>query len=86
MDWGYIATIVGLLTTVAGFLLGRKTAAKEDGKREGNMMSKLDAICDGMNKIDSRLSNLENQNGELRDRLTRLETKMEIYHGGDSNT
>lgn len=85
MDWGYIATIVGLITSAVTFIIGRKSAAHDDGERDGNVMTKLDSIYDSVNKIENRISNIESQNGELRDRITRLETKMEFYKGGGCN-
>lgn len=80
MDWGYFATAAGLLLSVLTFFFGRKSAAKADGERDGNVMTKLDSIGDSIDKIDGRLGNLEVQIGDQRDRLTRLETKVEYYH------
>lgn len=80
MDWGYIASAAGLLLSVLTFFFGRRSAAKEDGKHEGDVMAKLEAIGESVDKIDGRLGNLETQIGEQRDRLTRLETRMEMYH------
>lgn len=85
MDWGYITTAIALLLNVLSFFGGRKSAAHDDGERDGNVMTKLDSICDSVNKIENRISNIESQNGELRDRITRLETKMEFYKGGGCN-
>lgn len=80
MDWGYFATAAGLLLSVLTFFFGRRSAAKADGERDGNVMTKLDSIGDSIDKIDGRLGNLEIQIGDQRDRLTRLETKVEYYH------
>lgn len=84
--WGVIIAAAGLFVSALGFLAGRKSAAKGEGKHEGEVLTKLDSISDSIDKIDVRLGNMETQMGEQRDRLTKLETKVEIYHGGDSNT
>lgn len=85
MDWGYFATAAGLLLSVLTFFFGRHSAAKADGEREGNVMTKLDSIGESIEKIDGRLGNLEMQIGEQRDRLTRLETMVQMYHGGGNH-
>lgn len=85
MDWGYIATIFGLITSAVMFVVGRKTAAHDDGERDGKMMMKLDSICESVGKIDDRLSRLESQNGELRDRVTRIESWIDFQRNGGGN-
>lgn len=82
MDWGFYTTIVALLLNILSFFGGRKSAAREDGERDGNVMTKLDSIGESIEKIDGRLGNMETEYGELRDRMTRLETMVEMYHGG----
>ena len=80
MDWGYITTAIALLLNVLSFFGGRRSAAKADGERDGNVLTKLNSIGESIEKIDGRLGNLEVQIGDQRDRLTRLETKVEYYH------
>lgn len=82
MDWGYITTAVALLLNVLSFFGGRRSAAKEDGKHEGDVMAKLEAIGESVDKIDGQLADLRIQMGDQRDRLTKLETMVQMYHGG----
>ena len=74
--------LIGLAASIASFFSGRKSAARDDGKEQGEVLTRLDSIDEKVGKIDTSLESLNKQLGEQRDRITRIETKMEIYHGG----
>ena len=77
-----LISVIGLALSVGTFLIGRTTAAKNGGKEQGEVLTRLDSIDEKVGKIDTSLESLNKQLGEQRDRITRIETKMEIYHGG----
>ena len=85
MNLSTCLTVGALLLNIVSFLLGRKSSARDDGERDGNVLTKLDSIGESIEKIDGRLGNLEMQSGEQRDRLTRLETMVQMYHGGGNH-
>lgn len=85
MDWGYFATAAGLLLSVLTFFFGRRSAAKDEGKHEGDVMAKLEAIGESVDKIDGQLADMRIQMGDQRDRLTKLETMVQMYHGGGNH-
>lgn len=86
MSWTIAASLLGAVVSVLTFFIGRLTAAKSDGERDGAMLSKLDTIVSSVEKIDGRLENLEHRIGGHADRIARLEARMDVYHhgGGDS--
>ena len=76
--------VFGFALSVGTFFIGRQSAAKAAGKQDGAVLARLDSIDETMNKIDVSMRAVNAQLGEQRDRITRIETKMELYHGGKS--
>lgn len=84
-DLSIIIAAGGLIIAVATFVVGRLTAATGKGKRDGEILTRLDSIDGKLDDFGASLRRVEQQQGEQRDRLTRLETKVEMYHGGTRN-
>lgn len=82
LDVTLIVTVVGFALSVGTFFVGRQSAAKSAGRENGAVLTRLDSIDEKMGKIDLSLGSVNTQLGEQRDRITRIETKMELYHGG----
>lgn len=83
--WGVVISAVGLLVSALSFLAGRKSVVKDEGKHEGQVLTKLDSINESVGEIKSQLTDMKIEIGEQRDRLTKLETKMEMYHHKEEN-
>ena len=77
-----LIAIIGCFISVITFFVGQKTSAKKDGQNEGEVLTRLDSIGKKCDKIDGNIENIQNQLGEQRDRITKLEVKVDFYHGG----
>lgn len=86
MSWvllGGIASLVATVCTIAGFLLGRKKEAVEEGQKEGSVSADLSYIKHTMtdlkisvekldNKIDNNQEKLNNDYKQLLIEVTKL--------------
>ena len=81
-DISIIIAAGGLVLAAATFFVGRLTAAAGKGKQDGAIVTRLDSIDSKLDDFGASIRRIEQQQGEQRDRLTRLETKVEMYHGG----
>lgn len=77
-----IISVAGVVLAAATFLVGRLTAAAGKGKQDGAIVTRLDSIDSKLDDFGASIRRIETQQGEQRDRLTRLETKVEMYHNG----
>ena len=77
-----IVGVLGFAISVATFFIGRTSAARKAGREDGAVVSRLDSIAEKVGRIDKSIDYMNSQLGEQRDRITRVETKMMIYHGG----
>ena len=84
-DLSIIIAAGGLILAAATFFVGRITAATGKGKQDGEILTRLDSIDGKLDDFGASLRRVERQQGEQRDRLTKLETKVEMYHGGTRN-
>lgn len=85
IDVSILIAAGGLVLAIATFFVGRLTAAAGKGKQDGEILTRLDSIDGKLADFGASLRRVEQQQGEQRDRLTRLETRVEMYHGGIHN-
>lgn len=95
METGQIIALASLAVALAGFLAGRLTANKAEGKESGTILTKLDDLSENItrlekqiNKISDRLDNqvatLQKDQNSLRDRLASLEGRVAVLDGGSN--
>lgn len=84
VDLTVVIGLLGCAVSVGSFFFGRTTAAEKAGKNEGEILTEIRNINCGIDEIKVRFNAIEEQQGKQRDRITRLETQMNIYHGGKS--
>lgn len=82
LDITILISVIGLALSVGTFFVGRTTAAKSAGKQDGAVLTKLDSIGEKIGKLETTMNTINVQLGEQRDRITRIETRMDIYHKG----
>lgn len=95
MNTGTIFTLISLGIAIASFLVGRHSAAKEDGKESGTIITKLDDLTRDVGRVETRVDQISNKldtqihllqvdlNG-LRERVSRLEGRVSALDGKDS--
>ena len=76
--------ITGLAVSVMGFFLGRYASIKSAGREDGEMLTEIKHIKEGIESIQNNLSDMREEILSLRDRVTRLETLNDIKTGGQS--
>lgn len=81
--------IISIVLSIAGFLLGRVTAAKNKGEADGEMKADIKYIKSSVEKQDARLESIGENYEEvkleivrLKGRLDKLEKIVEMYHKG----
>ena len=85
IEVGIIISLVGVVISVIAFFVGQKTAAKKEGEQDGAIMTRLTSIDASVNEIKNSTASITKQLGEQRDRITRLEVKVDMYHGGSAH-
>jgi peptidoglycan hydrolase CwlO-like protein len=85
-----LIAVLGLALSVGTFFIGRVTAAKKDGVEDGEMKSDVRHIKNDVDKqggkLDQVVENYEEIKIELerlKGRMTALEQKVNMLHGGD---
>ena len=66
--------ILGALLAIAGFLLGRKTAAKAEGVEAGNILAELKNLTLEVKELKLDLKEIKREYNELSNRVTKVET------------
>ena len=75
-----LISVLGLVASIATFFFGRLTAAKNQGEQSGIIITEVRQVAKDVRDIKEDLADLRQEQGELRDRITKLETIVEIYH------
>lgn len=83
LDITIMISVIGVVLSVSTFLLGRLSHNKAAGKDEGVLLAEVRQIGDDVRGIKSDISVMRTEQSDMRDRLTRLETRVDLYHGGD---
>lgn len=89
IDTGVLFPLVSVLLAIAGFIGGRMSNAKQSGKEDGELKADIKYIKGSVDKQEKKLDKVvENYDDirvemeELKGRLTALEQKVEMLHGG----
>ena len=89
IDTGVLFPLVSVLLAIAGFVGGRLTSAKQDGNRDGELKADVKYIKNSIEKQEKKMDKvIENYDDirvemeELKGRLSALEQKVEMLHGG----
>ena len=89
IDTGVLFPLVSILLAIAGFIGGKLTNAKSDGKSDGELKADIKYIKGSVDKQEKKLDKVvENYDDirlemeELKGRLSALEQKVEMLHGG----
>ena len=80
IDASLLIAIFGCIISVATFFIGRTTAAKNNGRETGQVLSELGYIRKGVDGLERKLEKVEEQYNKLDKRVARLEEAMRIYH------
>lgn len=90
IDATILIGVLGFAISVGTFFVGRMTAAKKDGVEDGEMKSDVRHIKNAVDKqggkLDQVVENYEEIKIELerlKGRMTALEQKVNMLHGGD---
>lgn len=90
IDLTILITVIGCALSVVTFFIGRVTAAKSGGIADGEMKSDVRHIKTAVDKqggkLDQVVENYEEIKIELerlKGRMTALEQKVNMLHGGD---
>lgn len=75
-----LTTLVGFALSVATFFIGRQTASRNDGKKEGQILTELGYIKSGVDDMKRKMENIEKNYHALEGRVVKLEERMNIYH------
>ena len=90
IDVSILIGVLGFALSVGTFFIGRVTAAKTDGFADGELKSDVRHIKNAVDKqggkLDQVVENYEEIKIELerlKGRMTALEQKVNMLHGGD---
>lgn len=90
VDITVLIAVLGFALSVGTFFAGRMTAAKKDGIADGEMKSDVRHIKNAVDKqggkLDQVVENYEEikiEQERLNGRMTALEQKVNMLHGGD---
>ena len=95
METGQIIALASLAVALAGFLVGRLTANKAEGKESGTILTKLDDLSENItrlekqidkisDRLDNQVATLQKDQNSLRDRLASLEGRVAVLDGGSN--
>ena len=95
METGQILALASLAVALAGFLAGRLTANKAEGKESGTILTKLDDLSENItrlekqidkisDRLDNQVATLQKDQNSLRDRLASLEGRVAVLDGGSN--
>ncbi len=90
IDMAVLIAVIGCALSVGTFFIGRVTAAKSDGKADGELRANVRHIKDTVDKQDQKLndiaenySDLKDEIAKLKERLHVLEERVKMLHGGE---
>lgn len=82
IDIAVLISIIGVLLSVATFLVGRMTAAKTSGQEYGVMLTEIGYIKSGVDDMKKKMEQSDKRYIDLAERVTAIEEAMKIYHNG----
>lgn len=75
-----LAPVISVIVAIAGFLIGRATAKKEEGKQEATIFSELEHIKRQLESVDKKIDRQEQWHTEVIARLTAVEESTKQAH------
>ena len=78
-----IIAAIGILVGLLSFFAGRILAAKAEGKQKGALISETKHLLSDVQEIDKTRTELRKENAELKERLTRIETRINLLRNTD---
>lgn len=83
VDITVLIAVLGFALSVGTFFVGRMTAAKKDGRENGQVLTELGYIKRGIDGLEKDIKEIKDQYASLDVRVSRLEEAARIYHGGN---
>lgn len=90
VDITVLIAVLGFALSVGTFFVGRMTAAKKNGREDGELQANVRHIKDTVDKQDQKLndiaenySDLKDEIAKLKERLHVLEERVRMLHGGE---
>jgi hypothetical protein len=80
IDISVLIAIAGLLLAVVTFVVGRNTAAKSDGKQDGQILTELGYLKSNTDDIKRRLDDQDRRYTEMLVTVTGLERDMKTAY------
>jgi len=72
--------VAGLAVSVGTFFIGRTTAARDDGRENGQVLTELGYIKKGIDGLEKDIKEIKDQYAALDVRVSKLEEASRIYH------
>lgn len=90
IDMSILIAVLGCALSVGTFFVGRMTAAKTDGKEDGEMRANVSHIKNAVDKQSDKLDRVVEDYEEvkvelekLKGRVIALEQRVKMLHGGE---
>ena len=84
MEISVVVDIIGCVISVVAFYIGRKTAAKDDGKEYGILLSDVGYIKGTVESMKSKIEQIDEKYNEIKVQYTVLDSKVDMYHRSDN--
>ena len=75
-----LIAVIGCVLSVGTFFVGRMTAAKNDGRENGQVLTELGYIKKGIDGLEKDIKEIKRQYTDLDVRVSKLEEAIRIYH------
>ena len=80
IDATILIAVLGFALSVGTFFVGRITAAKNDGRENGQVLTELGYIKKGIDGLEKDIKEIKDQYAALDVRVSKVEEAMKIYH------
>ena len=75
-----LIAVIGCALSVGTFFVGRMTAAKNDGRENGQVLTELGYIKKGIDGLEKDIKEIKRQYTDLDVRVSIVEEAIRIYH------
>lgn len=75
-----LIAVIGCALSVGTFFIGRTTAARDDGRENGQVLTELGYIKKGIDGLEKDIKEIKDQYAALDVRVSKLEEASRIYH------
>ena len=80
MEVSILIAVCGLALSAGTFFVGRQTAAKNNGREYGVMLTEIGYIKSGVDDMKHKMEQSDKRYIEMEKRLSKVEEAMKIYH------